>query len=241
MNASTISCISENTSKLKEYETPFYMQENCYLEIDNLFNSNEDQGLIQTRLNIILSQLCTSDQLGLYSELSDKALAGIYIMIDKINISKGAAEHIIWYYYKKKIEASSNTVNDKVVIQILNDYGKYKYIALESLIIELIKNYRLTPELFISTQETLTDNTEIRKQIYLSKIRSQIRGGEVLNKEQIVKLLNYAAYYDLNSILDQKAVNADSLDLFAKPEINESHKKIKTILYEKARMLLDDL
>jgi hypothetical protein len=95
--------------------------------------------------------------------------------------------------------------------------------------------------LFISTQETLTDNTEIRKQIYLSKIRSQIRGGEVLNKEQIVKLLNYAAYYDLNSILDQKAVNADSLDLFAKPEINESHKKIKTILYEKARMLLDDL
>lgn len=114
------------------------------------------------------------------------------------------------------------------------------YLALVSLLIDAVKRDRLTV-IQLEKAENIVDNEVFIKEATAFRYRESVKAGELLNTDDLLKLLNRRAYTTLDFILERKAVTKEALEVFWEPEIGERDKKIKESLYRKAKKLLSEL
>lgn len=120
--------------------------------------------------------------------------------------------------------------------QILKDYKKTSFLALESLIVKLLKEDRLSENHFEKLKRSF-DSKMIEKEIYSNRIRSKIKGKFPLSESELLKLFEYENYKLIEDALAQELIERSALPLFRLPNKGDKNKNIKTVLFNKATKL----
>ncbi|NQX43749.1 hypothetical protein HQN87_00270 [Paenibacillus tritici] len=212
------------------------MHENTLIYIKEILGRDHSKGeKIISELNNYISQLEVGEQAELHGELSKHELNRLYKVLSSIVMSPTAKEHITWFYFKLKCEDnSSEFLNTELVNEMIVSYKQHKYLGIESLIIDAIKSEKINPQLLLSLGMEFTSKA-FKKELATYKCRETVRKGGRLNKEQVVKLLEYRSYRSLEYALDCNAITKDGLLEFRKPVDNENDRKAKENLFNKAQ------
>lgn len=203
---------------------------NAWLESD--YNGK----LVIDKVNDIIPQLNTSEQLGIHSDLSDASLEAIYKYRNELIFIDSAKEHIVWFYFHKLVENIPSSISDTLLNDILEEYVRVRYLALESILIGLIMKEKITQEQ-LDKNESIFQSKAFRKQLLCREARIQVRTGVVLNKESVQKLLEVTAYDVLERAIDANTITEDAYSLFVCPSQGESHRKAKQRLFDKIQSL----
>ncbi|QUL56310.1 hypothetical protein KDC22_07335 [Paenibacillus tritici] len=196
-------------------------------------NSNMDK--MVEELNNYISRLEVGEQAELHGELSKHQLTSLYKVLNSIVISPSAKEHITWLYFRLKCEDNSlEFLNTELVNEMIVSYKQHKYLGIESLIIDAIKSEKINPQLLLPLEMEFTSKA-FKKELATYKCRETVRKGGRLNKEQVVKLLEYRSYRSLEYALDCNAITKEGLLEFRKPVDNENDRKAKENLFNKAQ------
>lgn len=187
-----------------------------------------------SRCNCLFSQL--ENPYDLHGQLSFKALENFYRNRSKFQLADSAKEHIIFKYLSELVD--NGMISDPLLTELIHLYYETKYLAVESILVRLIKNKQINQDQANTIHQHFKDS-EIQKQIFLYSIREQIKESVCFDEKTILKLLNYQAYDMLNQILDLKMIDKNALALFQCPVFNENFYKKKKTLYTKAQNLMN--
>ncbi|MFD7522622.1 hypothetical protein [Paenibacillus chitinolyticus] len=206
--------------------------------INHLFTYKIFDKQIYHKVQSLFSNLSVRDAAGIFGDLSNEAIFGLYLILDDLKTTNEAKEHIIYKYYGLKIKEQANeTVEGRLVEQILEDYKKTSFLALESLIVKMLKEERISENHFEKLKGSL-DREIIEKEIYCNRIRSKIRGKFSLSESELLKLFEYENYKLIEDALAQELIECSALPLFRLPDKGDKNKKIKTVLFNKATKLI---
>ncbi|MEY9092581.1 hypothetical protein [Paenibacillus sp. RC84] len=189
------------------------------------------------KIQDLFSNLSVIEAARIFVDLSNEAISGLYLVLDDLRTTNEAKEHIMYKYYVTKIEERANELlEDSLVEQIISDYTKTSFLALESLMVKVLKEDRIKENQFEKIKRCF-DSKIIEKEIYSSTIRSNIGSGIKLNENVIIKLFEYEKYKIIEDAIDQSLIEFTALSLFKLPDKGDKNKKIKTTLYNKASKL----
>ncbi|MFE6796496.1 hypothetical protein [Paenibacillus chitinolyticus] len=207
--------------------------------INHLFTYKVFDKQIYHKVQSLFSNLSVRDAAGIFGDLSNEAIFGLYLILDDLKTTNEAKEHIIYKYYGLKIKEQANeTVEGSLVEQIFGDYKKTSFLALESLIVKILKEDRISENHFEKLKESF-DSKIIEKEIYSNRIRSKIRGKFPLSESELLKLFEYENYKLIEDALAQELIEYSALPLFRLPNKGDKNKKIKTVLFNKATKLIE--
>jgi len=184
-------------------------------------------------LNGLLFKISVENQLQIHNDLTEKAIIGLYNLKDRLNLNQYVIEHLEWSYFKNLI-SDENKINDALLKEIINEYKRTKFIAIESILIDLIKEDKITPLQLEEIKNNLQSN-EISKQALIFESKNKANLGIKITAEETKKLLEVKAFEFLKYCLEKKAIEKDALELFLKPKTGETSRKIKNILFEIAQ------
>jgi hypothetical protein len=170
--------------------------------------------------------------MNLFSELSTEAINRIYPLLDKIAIHNHTREHITWTYYKQRIHGLSSLSSD-IFQDILNVYLIFKFLALESLVIEMLKTDILSLTQ-VKIAEKVFLSKAFSKESVAFKYRDMIRSGKKLNSEDVLELLQLRAYTTLDFAIEKNAITTDGLNQIVEPVEKEKDRKTRMALFQKA-------
>jgi hypothetical protein len=194
--------------------------------------NNFDDFYVIQELNSIINQLDNREQMNLFSELSTEAINRIYPLLDKIAIHNHTREHITWTYYKQRIHGLSSLSSD-IFQDILNVYLIFKFLALESLVIEMLKTDILSLTQ-VKIAEKVFLSKAFSKESVAFKYRDMIRSGKKLNSEDVLELLQLRAYTTLDFAIEKNAITTDGLNQIVEPVEKEKDRKTRMALFQKA-------
>ncbi|MDT8975086.1 hypothetical protein RQP50_02375 [Paenibacillus sp. chi10] len=211
--------------------------QNAISKINGIFERREEESLTPQTVDSILATLSTFELAQLHGDLNNQALNGIYNMINCLEIPTEAKEHVTYRYFLVLTEQHEQ-LNNALFLQIINEYKKTKYLALESLIVYLLKEDKVNENDLILLKDIGTP--VIIKEIYAKMMRSKIEKNQMLTDEDVKQLLRYEKYKILECALDKNLVEYLALRLFHFPEEGERNKKHKKVLFLKATQLLNN-
>ncbi len=202
--------------------------------LDDLFEDyNSEKNLIQ-HINEILLKMTCSEQLELHGNVKSATLKSLYKYIDEINVELDVKEHIVWFYYVRLYQRTNALIEDCVLNEIRNDYMKFHFGALESLVIDLIRQNQMSLKQIQRAQEVMK-NKEINKQYHIYKAKEDVDNGTLLDRAHINKLLELNAFQAIEYALEKNSIKKEALCEFKRPEKGEKDRKIKEVLYKKAQ------
>ncbi|WP_068773830.1 hypothetical protein [Paenibacillus sp. FJAT-26967] len=208
--------------------------------INSIFEQKSlDKNSLLRKINEAMAVLSIGEQLELHCLLSTEALVGLYETIGEIDINSQAKEHITWHYFKQRLLVESSIVGDDFLKDLLSVYEVTRYLALESLIIELLKTFRITNEQLVKIEDNVKSKTFLKESI-LYKYRSYIVRDNKLTKDEVIELLNLRAYHILDFALESNAVSVEGLNQLILPIVTSADKKRKEGLYNKAKSKLKE-
>jgi hypothetical protein len=181
----------------------------------------------RTRLSDLINSLSVSDQLSIHTELDLESLRYITENRENLTLNYNALEHIVWNYYRQL------PWSDELLIILLEEFKKERFIALESIIISAIKNDKTTREQIELISPEFTDK-EIIRQLFFWEIRKKVNSQESLKSPEVKKLLDLKGYNLLLQAFEYRLISEFDSDLFIKPEPGSSDRKLKEKLYMKA-------
>lgn len=169
------------------------------------------------RLNHIFSTITVFEQASLYSDLTDVSLSAIVKYKEKLNLSSEALEHIVWYFYKRELDKrKSDFVDDKLLSLMVDDYAATNFLAIESLIIEEMKNDAVTESQIASLSKVFQSKIFL-KELYIYKCRNALSNDKPLSKEEVLLLVSYRAYKLLNTALEKRLISKEGLGCLTIP------------------------
>jgi hypothetical protein len=192
------------------------------------------------KVNQSIMDLEEGDLLSIFVGLSDAALENMYLQLGSIRLSEGSIEHLIYHYYVKKVRGVNLNQNDSMgflINQLITDYEKFKCIALESIVIYLVKHYQLDDEQMDMLSEAFKSSAVV-KEVRKLKYRRYIEGGNMLEGNQVSELLDLGAFELIEKALDFNRINHEGLKRIQMPMSGENHKKKKMRLFTRAQALL---
>jgi hypothetical protein len=206
--------------------------------MNRLFENSEKETNIHEKLNLTLLNFTIIELANIHGDLSKKALFGLYSMLGVVQMPTEAKEHVIYKYYLSLIpEHSNEIVEDYILEQILRDFKSTSYLALESLLVKLLKEDRISDSNLDEIKNTCKSKI-IDKEVFSSEIRSKIKNKIKLTENDVQKLREFEKYYIIETALDNDLIERHNLLLFELPVPGDKNKKIKTIIFTKASKLL---
>ncbi|MBP1991160.1 hypothetical protein [Paenibacillus eucommiae] len=201
-------------------------------KINSLFEASDHDKQVIDKINKIISFLDTDEQLRIHSDLSEVSLKGIYTYRNEININDHAKEHITWWYFRQMVDTIPPMIPDKMLNEIIDEYRRVKYIALESIILNLMKNERLSLKQVDSLKSEFHSKA-FHKEAISFKAKNLIRSRIFLDKEFVGELLQAKAYDVLEFAIDNHILAEESFVLFMHPSQGEENGKVKKRLFDK--------
>lgn len=195
----------------------------------------EDKALL---IKNIIKKMDSSEKLQLHAQLTRQALAEVFRLRKELELEYDVIEHIMWQHCLQHIE-ENEVITDDFLELVIDEYDTNKYMALESVAVALLRQKKLSSE----QTEKLTQvyNVQsVKREIESQSSISKINCGELLNADDVERLLELRAYTVLRDALDINAINREGLLMFDCPNKGEVNKKIKEELYYKARSLVID-
>ncbi|UKS29654.1 hypothetical protein LOZ80_12260 [Paenibacillus sp. HWE-109] len=205
-------------------------------KINSLLESPHHDKQVVDKVNVIISKLGTSDQLGIHSDLSNASLQAVYKYRNELLFIDDAKEHIVWFYFRKMIENTAHAISDTILDEIIAEYKRANYIALESIIIDLIKKERLSQEQ-VDRIKVIFQSNAFRKQVICFKAKTLLENGMCLNREIVQELLAVKGYEVLELAIDNNALTNDTYVLFVCPIQGEDNRKAKQRFFDKIEFL----
>lgn len=210
------------------------MKSDLVNRLDTLFEDyNPNINLIR-EINEILLKMTSSEQLKLHGSVEPTTLKGLYKYIDEINVEHDVKEHIVWFYYVRLHQRKNALIEDCLLDEILNDYMKFQFGALESFVIDLIRQNQISLKQIQRAREVMK-NKEIDKQFHIYKIKKDVDNGLLLDRSDLIKLLDLNAFQAIEYVLEKNSIKKEALCEFKIPEKGEKDRKIKEALYKKAQ------
>lgn len=111
---------------------------NAFLEQTDLSERDVIRGI-----NRLVGRMTYSEQMELHGSLSPKAMERLYPLLDRLKLVNGAKEHVTWAFFKRKIDAL-HALDDGLFREMLEAYGKTRFLAIESLFVEMLKTDKLS-------------------------------------------------------------------------------------------------
>lgn len=206
--------------------------------ITNVLNGllNRKKSIDFIKINQVITGLEEGDLFEIYKGLSDAALENMYENLNLIDLQNDSKEHFIYYFLYNKCEKNKDFFN-----QLIESYDKYKFLAIESLVVYLIKKEKLD-----NYQINLISNkfkvNVVQKELYKLNIRRSLDLEQYkLSLDEYRKLLEFDAYDVIENALKKNRVEIDVLKNILMPQNGERFKTKKMNLYNKAVYLLDNL
>lgn len=187
------------------------------------------------KINELLVGSSIDDQHMLGSFLSFEALEEIYRVRGDLLLSNSVEEHLLFSYFLK---ASKTSVTNELIQNVIEEYKRNMYVSLESVIVEWIKNEKLSPEQIEVAKQNFNDK-EVVKQLRKLSAKHDLRNGKRLSSKNISELIDSRVFDVLESALDLNMVELEALEKFTPPISGENDKKHKRMLYEKAQVVLN--
>ncbi|WP_223070544.1 hypothetical protein [Paenibacillus caui] len=204
--------------------------------LNNLFLEGNER-LSKKELNFLLSQVENDEIEGIHGDLCDDALQYISSNIDEMSLPTGAKEHLLYKKYALLID-SMKSYDEKFLLDLVNDYQKYSFLALESLIIEMLKKDRISIQYF-DLLDGLSET--IRKEIFASLVRNKIREKVLLSAEETEQLYLYEKFTILEDAIENKLIDSSVLMKLTLLDVEGESKKRKESLRSKAEKALKHL
>lgn len=204
--------------------------------INYLFSQGEG-GQNKTELNSLLSQIKNDEIEGIHGDLCDEALLYISSNIDDMYLPRGAKEHI--FYKKYTLLLNDMKYHDQnFLLSLISDYQKYSFLALESIIIEMLKKDLISIEDF-----GLLDgfSNTIRKEMFASLVRNKIRQKLLLSERETEQLYFYEKFAILEDAIESKLIDSSVLIKLTLLDVEGKNKKRKASLRSKAEEALKHL
>ncbi|GBF74330.1 hypothetical protein PA598K_02668 [Paenibacillus sp. 598K] len=188
-----------------------------------VLSASNDASLIN-RVNRLLSNLGMSEQLSLHHDLSDAALDFIYQNIDDITLDDGPLEHIVWSFFWRKVKQKS--LSEELFSRLVDAYERTKYVALESLVIGLIKEDLLTEAQLNEVLARIPTKT-VLKESFASRCRRNLQHGQSLSQEDMITLLDNRSYSTVRFAITTRSISREALLILEQPYTGEKDKKIR--------------
>ncbi|MGE5396294.1 MAG: hypothetical protein ACM3MK_02015 [Chitinophagales bacterium] len=102
-----------------------------------------DQTQLIGNLNSKLEKYSSQEQF-FYGDLQQSELHALYKIIDHVCLDKQSKEHIVYKYHAEKL--TTEGVNDSSLHEVMQDYQKYRYIALEDIAIRCLQQDLVTTD-----------------------------------------------------------------------------------------------
>lgn len=169
-----------------------------------------------------------NEQLDLQQLLPDASLAYILEHRQLLSLRSEVIEHMLWRHYQQSVWSTS------LLQELLAEYRRERFIALESVVIEAIKRNKLTEQQAALIIENMP-NSEVKRQLLLWQMRIKIQAASSFNRAQAESLLQHRGYTLLIEALEAKLIANADLSLFKEPASNERDRKWKRQLYNKAQ------
>ncbi|WP_409344043.1 hypothetical protein [Paenibacillus sp. MBLB4367] len=190
------------------------------------------------RVQSLISGMDISEQMTIHASLSKEALRGLFSIRDRITLSLDTVELVVWTYFKQRVQENEDRLNDEWETSLVEEYKASRNIALESLIIGLLKRDRIPPMQLERLESTFSCKA-FQKEAAAFRARSVVGSGGMLSEDQVLRLMERKAYAALAFAMDNKALTQEALGLFSMPEKCAEDRKAKQSLFEKAQKLLD--
>ncbi|XEC95214.1 hypothetical protein AB6A23_01130 [Paenibacillus tarimensis] len=219
-------------------------QEKDYLlhieRIDSIIKERKSEEDGCNELNTVLRKMNASELLQFHSDLCVDSVKFIYDHFEDLTLDWDVKEHLILSYYLFLIQENNGVVSSNILNQLINDYKKYDFMALESLVIDFIKLRKVDRQQVLMIDEVFK-NKAVKKQVITYNALLDIEANQYLDKNHIEELINWHSFDALDRALDKKLVENDALSAFKKPVDGEGNKKKKMALYEKAQKLINSI
>ena len=205
-------------------------------EVNKLLERNEievDDLILQ--VNQVLAMMDAHEQMDIHGALSSDGINRVYAIRNKITIHPHAKEHIVWSYFKHRI-SGKDSLSDDLIQEMLQEYEENKFLAVESLFVDSLKNDVLSLSQ-IEVAENILSGKAFLKESISFKCREIIRSGNSLNADEVSKLIELRAFSTLDFALDKKAITMEGLERFVEPVNSEKDRKIKLVLFQKANKI----
>jgi len=207
-------------------------------EINDLLMEDElESGRLISSLNTVFAKIQPPDQMRVHNDVSKQSLICLYRILDQLNIAKEVKEHLMYGYYLQIVN-DEKLFTQNVFNELVDDYNKTKFVALESVVINLIKWDALSNEQVKIVDKVFGEKKAVKKQLVGHTARSILRQGIPLDMNIVKELLEWNNFDLLEQTLEKKLIAYDALHLFKKPSEGEENKKKKERLFLKAKFLL---
>jgi len=180
-----------------------------------------------TKLKLLIHSLPLSEQLTLHQYIPVSSLVYLLEHRAQLSLHSGVIEHMMWRYYQQ-LHWSTAMLQD-----LLADYQRERFIALQSIVIEAIKNDKLTEDQEKLIVENMS-HPEIHRQLLFWQMRLKLRAAISFHRSEIENLIHHRGYSLIIEALDAKLIASADLSLFKEPIPKERDYKWKKQLWSKA-------
>ncbi|WP_426454368.1 hypothetical protein ACP26L_17305 [Paenibacillus sp. S-38] len=91
-----------------------------------------------------LQALELSEQLQIHNLLEVESLRLIYCFRERSSLDDSVLEHLIWRYFQLELTLEGNRYTDAFLNELLAEYSRRRWLAVESLVIRALKEDRLS-------------------------------------------------------------------------------------------------
>jgi len=173
---------------------------------------------------------------------SQNMINRIYPVMNELNFSEEVQEHLIWAYFKNKLD-EKESLDGHLLSEILNKYKEKRLLAIESVIITAIKEDKVSITQLGTIREFFNDHGLLSEKVFSKEslslqARLKSKNGQKLNRTEVEELYAREAYRTLQFMLQDEKVDPAALEIFERPEAGEKNRKLKVSLLEEAQKLL---
>jgi hypothetical protein len=210
-------------------------------QINNLLLCRKlDDRELYEALHVLVSKLDHVEKMTLYSQLTENALANYYRIKDHIILDREVKEHLLYGYYQQKISCGTKQIDNELFDQLIHDYLHENYVALESIIIRLMKSEVTSHDKISKLMDLFGEKKSIKKQLLHHKARKKVKECTQFHREELMTLLEWSLYSSIEEAIEKGLVPNDALALFQKSAANEADRKHKEKLYQMAQAKLNN-
>lgn len=208
--------------------------------IKNIEDEKDEQKFL-LQIKSFLESIPDEERRRIPEAFSKNVINRIYPVMNELNFSEEVQEHLIWAYFKNKLDEES--LNEHLLFEILNKYKEKKLLAIESVIITAIKEDKVSISQLDHLREFFNDQGLLSEKAFLKEslslqVRLKSKNGQKLNRKEVEELYAREAFRTLQSMLQEEKVDPEALKIFEHPKAGEKNKRLKASLFDEAQKLL---
>jgi len=213
--------------------------EGAAIRINELFGSRIiSPEFVIGKVNQLINEQEKSSQLEIHSKLTYESLRFLFEKRDMLNIADGVKEHLVWWYFKVRIEKCNGEISDRDFDKLLEVFSSTQYISLESIVISVLKaNHHLT-EGQLQKADNIFASKAYRKERFGYSRRMDILKGKIMDIKQVQKLIEFRLYSVLEMALEKGCLSHEGVRLLSTPYSGTTDKKIRLKLAQLAQKKL---